>query len=124
PARSDTHPPAAAAAPIDSPALRRSKGPFFRQLGLSVEQPEALLAELAKVAWTCEVVDQVLGPYGIRYVIDKDTFGKLGQARLPSCACLLFTIQYKPCATHSQTWAAFSAIGARSCSRRREGILA
>jgi hypothetical protein len=60
----------------------RSKARFFRQLGFRAEQPEALLAELVKLARTCEVVDQVLGPYGTKYVIDGGITGRLGQARV------------------------------------------
>lgn len=62
--------------------LGRSNARFFRQLGFSVEQPEALLAELVKLARLREVVDQALGQYGTKYVIDGDITGRLGQARV------------------------------------------
>lgn len=59
-----------------------AKAAFFAKLGFSHERPEELLASLLSVGRENDVVDQVLTPFGTKYVIDGSITGPSASAPL------------------------------------------
>ncbi len=48
----------------------RHKARLFLSLGFSPENPDALVAEIRRIAVTSPVAKRISGPFGVKYVVD------------------------------------------------------